>query len=298
LISSIGSAAQIKLAWDPNTEADLVGYKVYYGTASRTYGPPIDVGNVTIYTVPALMQGVTYYFALTAYDSYDNESGYSNEVYGMVTPTVPEIVRVPNVLSGPTTGVVGSSYTYTTGGSVSSLGDTAEYQFDWKGGGTSLSAWGSATQSNAWTSPGTYNVRVRARCAIHTSVISSWVGPVSVAISQTTAAIEVPFNVIPKELNVKQKGVLPVVVHSSGDVDVTTVNPESLLLEGVVPLRWDMGRSNLILKFSARDIVAAIGEVNDGEVVVLQLTGNLNEDAGGDAIIGEDTVIILKKGKL
>jgi hypothetical protein len=111
-------------------------------------------------------------------------------------------------------------------------------------------------------------------------------------------AIEVPFNVIPKKFNVKQKGVLPVVIRSSGDIDVTTIDPASLRLEGVAPLRWNViGQRLIILKFSARDIVAAIGEVNDGDVVVLQLTGNLNEDAGGDAIVGEDTVIILKKGK-
>ena len=111
-------------------------------------------------------------------------------------------------------------------------------------------------------------------------------------------AMEVPFNVIPKKLNIKQMGVLPVVIQSTGDTfDVTTINPESLKLEGVVPLRWNMGSKKLTLKFSAKDIVAAIGEVNDGDVVVLQLTGNLNEDAGGDAIIGEDTVLILNKGK-
>jgi hypothetical protein len=194
LFSAIDSAAQIRLAWDPNTDADLAGYKVYYGTASEIYGLSIDVGNVTTCTVLGLTQGVTYYFAVTAYDSSDSESGYSNEVYGMLAPTVPETISAPNVLSGPTSGVTGSSYSYTTGGSTSSLGDPVEYQFDWKGDGTNLSLWGSAAQSNTWASPGTYNVRARARCAIHTSVISSWVGPISVTISQTTLSHTVTTN--------------------------------------------------------------------------------------------------------
>ncbi len=43
---SIAFATQIRIAWDPNTESDLAGYKVYYGTTSRNYGTPIDVGNV------------------------------------------------------------------------------------------------------------------------------------------------------------------------------------------------------------------------------------------------------------
>ncbi len=87
------------------------GYKVYYGTASRTYGPPIDVGNVTTCMVPGLTQGVTYYFAVTAYDPSYNESGYSDEVYGMVASAAPEIVSAPNVLTGPASGVSGDSYT-------------------------------------------------------------------------------------------------------------------------------------------------------------------------------------------
>ena len=76
-------ASQIKLAWDPNTEPDLAGYKVYFGTASRTYGPPIDVGNITKFTLPGLSPGQTYYFAVTAYDTSDNGSGPSNEVSGL-----------------------------------------------------------------------------------------------------------------------------------------------------------------------------------------------------------------------
>ena len=68
------------LTWNPNTETDLAGYKVYVGTASGTYGAPIDVGNVTTFQVVNLSQGQTYYFAVTAYDYSGNESGFSNEV--------------------------------------------------------------------------------------------------------------------------------------------------------------------------------------------------------------------------
>jgi hypothetical protein len=67
------------LSWDANTEGDLAGYKVYAGTASRSYGPPIDVGNVTSFQIINLQPGQTYYFAVTAYDTVHNQSGYSNE---------------------------------------------------------------------------------------------------------------------------------------------------------------------------------------------------------------------------
>jgi len=30
-------AGSVRLAWDPNTEPDLAGYRVYYGTSSRAY---------------------------------------------------------------------------------------------------------------------------------------------------------------------------------------------------------------------------------------------------------------------
>ena len=76
-------AAHLDLAWDANTEPDLAGYRVYYGTASREYGidNSIDVGNTTTYRVDSLLEGVTYYIAVTAYDTYGNESDFSDEVY-------------------------------------------------------------------------------------------------------------------------------------------------------------------------------------------------------------------------
>ena len=78
-------AAQLRIAWDPNTEPDLAGYEVFFGTAPRSYGTPINVGNVTTYTFTELTSGQTYYFAVRAYDSSNNESGFSNEVSGTAT---------------------------------------------------------------------------------------------------------------------------------------------------------------------------------------------------------------------
>jgi hypothetical protein len=73
-------AATATIAWDANTEPDLAGYKLHYGTTSRNYSNSIDVGNTTQHTLTNLEDGVTYYIAATAYDQDDNESGYSDEL--------------------------------------------------------------------------------------------------------------------------------------------------------------------------------------------------------------------------
>ena len=79
-------AATVTLAWDPNSEPDLVGYLVHYGTVSGNYQVYMDVGNNTQATISNLQNGGTYYFSVTAYDSSANESGYSNEVAYSVSP--------------------------------------------------------------------------------------------------------------------------------------------------------------------------------------------------------------------
>lgn len=72
----------IKLAWDSNTDADVAGYKIHYGTATGTYDHVIDVGNVTAYHLTGLKQGQTYFIVVTAYNTSNQESDYSNEVSG------------------------------------------------------------------------------------------------------------------------------------------------------------------------------------------------------------------------
>ena len=74
------ASTKATLTWDPNVESDLAGYKVYAGTASGTYGAPVDVGKVTTFEVINLASGQTYYFAVIAYNTSSQESGRSNEV--------------------------------------------------------------------------------------------------------------------------------------------------------------------------------------------------------------------------
>lgn len=79
-LNGLAHSAQVTLAWDPNTEPDLNGYKIYYGLISAQYTDSMDVGNQTTYTVSHLGDGTTYYFAATAYDTEGDESDFSNEV--------------------------------------------------------------------------------------------------------------------------------------------------------------------------------------------------------------------------
>lgn len=106
------------------------------------------------------------------------------EVYHFKSMTAAETVSTPNSPSGPTSGNINTSYSYSTGGASSSLGNTVEYQFDWQGDGvTNLSAWGSATQSNTWTSAGTYSVKALARSKNTLVVSTTWSQAFTVIIS-------------------------------------------------------------------------------------------------------------------
>ena len=80
MYTTFSYAAQVTLKWHANKEPDLAGYKVYQGTSSRNYDTWMDIGNWTDVTIADLEDNRTYYFSVTAYDTYGNESGYSSEV--------------------------------------------------------------------------------------------------------------------------------------------------------------------------------------------------------------------------
>jgi F5/8 type C domain/Fibronectin type III domain/Divergent InlB B-repeat domain len=96
LPASNAHAAQKNLSWSAPTNyaggapiPDLIGYNIHIGTASGNYTQTINAGAQTSYTVANLVDGTAYYFAITAYDSFGNESGYSSETTNSQTVQPP-----------------------------------------------------------------------------------------------------------------------------------------------------------------------------------------------------------------
>jgi len=94
-------AGEVTLTWDANTDENLGGYKLYYGSSSRNYQYSVDVGNMTTYALMNLPDGEIYYFAATAYDVYGNESSYSEEVVCAVNNQPPVADAGPDQTTPP-----------------------------------------------------------------------------------------------------------------------------------------------------------------------------------------------------
>ena len=73
------AGADVGLAWTPCLDANVAGYKIYYGTLSQNYTSVFDAGNTTAATISNLTAGVTYYFAMATYDTSGFESALSSE---------------------------------------------------------------------------------------------------------------------------------------------------------------------------------------------------------------------------
>ncbi len=82
----------IVLTWDANTEADIVGYKLRYGTASGVYDQVLDVGNSTTATVSNLAGDVSYFFVVSAYNTDGIEGPLSDEA--VIRPKIAELASL------------------------------------------------------------------------------------------------------------------------------------------------------------------------------------------------------------
>lgn len=75
----------VTLAWDPNPEAGVAGYRLRYGTVPGQYPNSVDAGTATTATASGLNQGTSYYFVVVAY----NSAGVTSPPSAEVSYTVP-----------------------------------------------------------------------------------------------------------------------------------------------------------------------------------------------------------------
>ena len=107
--------AQVTLAWDPNREADLAGYRLYRGRSSGVFDRTVDVGNVTTFTDGDLQTEVAYYYVVTAYNTAGLESDPSN----VLELTMPLRLATTTISrGGPGQSVLGFSVSAVTGRQV------------------------------------------------------------------------------------------------------------------------------------------------------------------------------------
>jgi hypothetical protein len=142
---------------------------------------------------------------------------------------------------------------------------------------------------------------------INIEVLPGSIGPVEVE-------IDIKPGSCPNPLNVNSKGVLPVAILGTEDFDVSDIDVATVSLAGVVPIRFDYediatpfegelcdchddgpdGYLDLTLKFETQEIVAALGDVEDGEELPLTLLVTLID---GTELEGSDCIRIIKKEK-
>lgn len=132
--------ANVTLAWDPNHEADLKGYGVYFRQSAA--GDYSLAGYVTVgelpnpalpsFPVTGLQEGTRYFFAATAYNTAGAESAFSSAVCadiavgGTVSVCPSSITDAPPTTDTPPTGGTAAGSSSGGGGGGCFIGSSSQ----------------------------------------------------------------------------------------------------------------------------------------------------------------------------
>jgi hypothetical protein len=144
----------------------------------------------------------------------------------------------------------------------------------------------------------------------------AWVEPgAPVGACAIPVAMDIKPGSCPNPLNVTSRGVVPAAILGTEDLGVNTIDIASIRLAGVAPIRSSSedvatqvedgnecectedgadGFTDLALKFETQEIVQTLGEVDDGDVLTLTLTGTRQD---GTPIEGTDCIVVRGKSK-
>ncbi len=194
-------ARSVTVAWDANTESDLAGYVVHYGTAPGTYTASVDVGNRTDFALD-LDELTTYYVAVDAYNATGEHSPLSSEV-----------------VVGPDYSVCDFSLNTTNtsvGPSASSLtvGLTTQSVCPWTA--SSFSNWITVSGRTATRGAGTVSLSIAANSTGTSRVGTVVIGRRALLVTQGSASCTVSASAADFGLFLKEGGSGSVAVSASG----------------------------------------------------------------------------------
>jgi hypothetical protein len=196
LVYSTSAVLAQTLAWDPNPESDIAGYRVFYGTQSGSYPNEIDVGNQTYYTPPSGFDwSRTLYFAVKAYNTSGLFSSFSAELQWVPPDSAPPtITSIDASTSYPLT--AGERVTWTA---TASHPSPLEYRFYlYRKTVWTLAQDYSASNTFTWTPAGAdvgepYTVQAWVRRVGSTAQYEGWLSTPTFAV--TAAALEIKASV-------------------------------------------------------------------------------------------------------
>jgi hypothetical protein len=196
LASSAVAAAEapglpVTIAWDPNSEPSVIGYRVYIGTAPSVYTETVDTGSATSFVYQNGAAGLTYYFTVAAYVEGAVEGPQAPEISTVIAPASsdqppdpgdgesppPDPAPAPGIVLEPA--AVSDSTVVLTWRPVGTF-DLIEYLVEVGSapGGTDIynAPVGTRTSFSATVTSGSHFARVRARTPTDSSVVSNEVG--------------------------------------------------------------------------------------------------------------------------
>jgi hypothetical protein len=178
-------AAIVTLEWDPPVDTVTTGYIVLYGNTPGSYAFQVDTGLTTRFAVHGLADGVTYYFAVLAYDTAGLVSDVSPEIS---TTTASVITGLTLTSSLPSPQMVGTTMTW----NATATGGSAPHEFQWalhQNGQWTVAPWATAS---TWTwRPAAVSTDAQVRVAVRNAGSTSNSGDLDRAVPFVVTALAV-----------------------------------------------------------------------------------------------------------
>ena len=302
-------ATNVSLQWDPETDPNVTGYKVYYqadsstqplnGTGATNGASPVDVQNLTSATISGLDPNHAYYFAVTAYNASGVESPYSNLV------AIPESVPPTVSLTSPANNATASGTVSVAANATDNVGVT-KVEFYVNG---ALQATDTATPyvyswNTSALAAGTYTLMAKAYDAAGNVGQS---GNVSVTVINDTTAPTVSLTAPGNGATVS--GTVALTASAGDNVGVSKVefyeNGVLLTATNVAPYSYNWSTTSVAngsytLTAKAYDAAGNVGQSGNVTVTVnnTQAPSVLKGDVDGDGAVTIADALIVLRGAL